>query len=152
MCILRLVKGTCIRKTGNLLFLLEKAEKAGISGDKHRKRAIIKQCPFSKASRPRFYVKCFPCLTKQTKARKTTSRVLRWCSRVRLSRRLGLVKRHETENVTEACIKRTQDAGGVLRGKRDGRRSRRGDDRRGKIDGEHGVGCPHGNVLKSSRG
>jgi len=46
------------------------------------------------------------------------------------------------ENVIEACIKKIQDAGGVLRDKRDGRRSRRGDDRGGEIDGEHGVGCP----------
>ena len=38
-----------------------------------------------------------------------------------------------------------RDAGGV-RGKRDGRRPRRSEDGGGKIDGEHGVGCPCGTI------
>ena len=38
-----------VRKTGNLLFLLEQAGKADKSGQKHRERVIEKQGPFSKS-------------------------------------------------------------------------------------------------------
>jgi len=40
---------TFVRKTTNLLFLLEEAEKAGISGEKRHKRVIAKQGPPSKS-------------------------------------------------------------------------------------------------------
>jgi len=42
----------CIRKTANLLFLLEQAGKAGKSGGKHQMHSIAKQGPFSKSIAP----------------------------------------------------------------------------------------------------
>ena len=57
-----------IRETVNLLFVLEKVRKAGISGEKHGKHVVVKQGLFSKSIMARINVKCFPCLVKQTKA------------------------------------------------------------------------------------
>lgn len=57
-----------IRKTVNLLFLLEQAGKAGISMQKHWKHLVVKQGLFCKAFQPQFYTKCFFCLIKQKKS------------------------------------------------------------------------------------
>ena len=43
-----------IRKTANLLFLLEKAKKAGKSRGKRQNRGIVKLGPFSKSIETRF--------------------------------------------------------------------------------------------------
>jgi len=65
-----------IRKTGNLLFLLEKARKAAKSALKHRKCEILKQGPFSKAFRLKFFAECFSCLVKPVKASKCTGKLM----------------------------------------------------------------------------
>jgi hypothetical protein len=49
--VLKNICAPCIRKTGNLLFLLEQAGKAGISGQKHCKQVVVKQGLFSKSIR-----------------------------------------------------------------------------------------------------
>ena len=76
MTMLRVVNMKFVRKTGNLLFLLEKARKAAKSALKHRKREILKQCPFSKAFSLKFFAECLSCLVKPVKASKSTGKLV----------------------------------------------------------------------------
>ena len=76
MTMLRVVNMKFVRKTGNLLFLLEKARKAAKSALKHRKREILKQCPFSKAFSLKFFAECLSCLVKPVKASKSTGKLM----------------------------------------------------------------------------
>ena len=76
MTMLRVVNMKFVRKTGNLLFLLEKARKAVKSALKHRKRESLKWCPFSKTFRLKFFAECSSCLVKPVKASKNTGKLM----------------------------------------------------------------------------
>ena len=58
-----------------MLFLLEKAGKAGISRGKRHKHQSWSRVDFRKAFKREFHAKCFPCLVKQVKAWESISTI-----------------------------------------------------------------------------
>ena len=97
----------CIRKTGKLLFLLEKARKAAISGPKHGKHTIVKQSLFSKSIRTQILCKMLSLLGQAGKSTEKYRRGNLWGSDTKLHNLQNVLSilKYGCESTTALAIK-----------------------------------------------